>query len=228
MHKTIHITMDDRERSSAVFENLTAVANVAVGVERLPVGDYLVDDRLLVERKTLKDFALSVIDGRIFRQMTRLAASRYSAVLILEGSSRDLAGAGIRREAFQGALIFVSLVLGVPVLRALDADETARLLIYAIRQTRLVVEGGVTRPGRRPKGKRRRQLYILQGLPGVGPKRAARLLGRFGSVRDVFSAGEEALIAVEGVGRDTARRIRWAVGESKISYGPGAGFGMEI
>ncbi len=226
MYKTIPITMDDREPSGAVFKALCAMNNVVLSVERLPVGDYLVDDRLLVERKTLNDFALSVIDGRLFRQLTRLAASRYSVALILEGGGQDLARAGIRREALQGALIFVCLVLGVPVLRALDADETAKLLIYAVRQTRLVVEGGVARPGRRPKGKRRRQLYILQGLPGVGPKKAACLLDRFGSIRNIFNAGEEALIEVEGIGRDTARRINWAVGESESSYGSGARFEM--
>jgi DNA excision repair protein ERCC-4 len=114
MKQTIHIIMDDRELSGAVSDALSAMPDVDLCIERLPVGDYLVGDRLLVERKTLNDFALSVIDGRLFRQMTRLAASRYSVALILEGSGRDLKRTGIRREALQGALIVVCLVLGVP------------------------------------------------------------------------------------------------------------------
>jgi len=33
------------------------------------MGDYQVEKRLIVERKTLKDFAVSIIDGRLFKQM---------------------------------------------------------------------------------------------------------------------------------------------------------------
>ncbi len=228
MKKSINIIMDDRERSGAVFKKLTAMDEVVVNTRRLTVGDYQVDGRLLFERKTLKDFALSVIDGRLFRQVTRLAASRLRGALILEGSSRDIGMTGVRREALQGALIYTSLILGVPVLRSLDPGETARLLIYTAHQTRHLIEGGIARPGHRPVGKRKRQLYILQGLPRVGPKRAAQLLNRFGNVRNVLNAGLEELTSVDGIGNDTAQRIRWAVSEPRASYGAGEGLISEI
>jgi ERCC4-type nuclease len=185
----------------------------------LTIGDFQVDGRLVFERKTLPDFALSVIDGRLFRQMARLAASPLKGVLILEGKSRDLRQGEIQREALQGALITTSLVLGIPVLRALTPEETARLMVYAGRQVNRMVAGGLPRSGFRPKGKRKQQLHILQSLPGVGPARAGRLLERFGSVQNVLNAGLEDLTAVDGVGAHTARGIRQVIRESQAPYG---------
>lgn len=49
---------------------------------------------------------------------------------------------------------------------------------------------------------------MLQGLPGVGPALANRLLARFGSIERVVVADEDALIRVRGVGRKKAALIR--------------------
>ena len=80
-------------------------------------GSFIKHSRLVFERKTIRDFALSIIDGRLFKQATRLSASDYESVLILEGTGKDLAETGLKREAIQGALISISLILGIPVLK---------------------------------------------------------------------------------------------------------------
>lgn len=114
----ISIIADDRERNAQVIQFFSEMPNVSVNFELLALGDYLVDDRLLFERKALNDFALSLIDGRLFRQMIQLAGSKHKGVLILEGTGKDIAKTGVRREALQGALITVSLVLGILILRS--------------------------------------------------------------------------------------------------------------
>ena len=83
-------------------------------------------------------------------------------------------------------------------------------------------DGAVPRAsgGTRPSGKRKRQLYVLQGLPGVGPTRAQRLLAAFGSVEDVMTAPVEDLTEVEGIGSKTAQSVRWAVEEVAVDYRP--------
>jgi len=214
----INILADDREQKSEVIRALSEMENVKLEVQRLSIGDYQVDNRVIAERKTLKDFAISIIDGRLFKQMIRLAGSTLTGVLILEGTAGDTADLGITREAMQGALITVSLILGIPVLRAKDAAETAKLLVYMARQLEAVARGGVHRPGYRPKDKRRKQLFILQGLPGIGPERAGRLLDKFGSVEGVIAAGSDELQSVYGIGKNVADRIRWAVGEEMKLY----------
>lgn len=226
----ITILADDRERKGEVIAFLQDMENVEVKIQRLSLGDYLTaglparsgtsakHNRLLFERKTLRDFAISIIDGRLFKQATRLAAADYEGVLILEGTGRDLAKTGLRREAMQGALISISLILGLPVLRAINPCETAHLIIYATRQINSIVKGAIQRTGYRPKGKRKRQLFILQGVPGVGREKAKRLLDKFGSVEGIINASTDDLQSVHGIGKSTADEIKWIVKESSNPY----------
>jgi ERCC4-type nuclease len=215
----ITVIADDRERKSGIVEFLSEMKNVSVAIKRLSFGDYIVDNRLVFERKTLIDFARSIIDGRLFRQAIRLSGAKYKGVLILEGTARDLSEAGVSREAMQGALITVSIILGIPVLRSQNPSESARLILYSAKQIKSFARGAIQRHGSRPKGRRKKQLFILQGLPGVGSERAARLLDKFGSVERVVSATGEELQAVDGIGKHIAEKIRSAVREQVRSFG---------
>ena len=215
---TIHVLVDDRERASGMVEVFKETRDVEVTIGRLSVGDYELNGKFLVERKTLLDFAASIKDGRLFRQACRMMASPLRPFLLLEGPTSDLTGSGIRREALQGALITLSLILGIPVLRARDARESVRLMLFAARQVESLASGPLPRKVRRPKGKQRVQLEILQGLPGIGPDRAMSLLKAFGSVGQVFNASLEELLQVQGIGPVTARSIRWAVSEPTTDY----------
>lgn len=189
-----------------------------IEIRRLPIGDYCLDDALLFERKTLVDLAASIRDGRLFDQSLRLANAGLPAALILEGSARDLASSGMRSEAIQGALVTVLLFIGLPLLRTRDAGETLRTLLYAARQRCAIATGALARHGCRPKGKAALQSYVLQGLPGIGPRRAARLIQRFGSIEAAICADADALTTVDGIGPCVARKLRWAVEESPASY----------
>jgi ERCC4-type nuclease len=215
----VHIVVDDREKAGGqVLAALAARDDVTVAIARLDVGDYEVEHRVLVERKTAADFAVSLIDGRLFQQTAALALAPERAVLALEGCDEDWRDTGVRREALQGALITIGVFYGVAVLRSDGPEETARLLVYLARQAQRSAQGGLPRPGYRPKGKRARQLFLLQGLPGVGPERAARLLERFGSVQAVMTASATDLATVAGVGQKTAVKMR------RILEAPAAGF----
>jgi DNA excision repair protein ERCC-4 len=139
-------------------------------------------------------------------------------VIILEGTGRDIAESGMSREAIQGALITVTVVFGIPLLRSHDPEESALLMIFAARQAAMLAGGALPRFGHRPKSKRVLQLHILQGLPSIGPTRAARLIDRFATVEAAIAAAPEALAQVEGLGSTLAHKIRWAVSEPRGRY----------
>ena len=212
---------DDRERGAGVIEALAVRPDVEIAIERLVAGDYLADSRILFERKTVSDFAASLVDGRLFHQAVRLANAALPAALVLEGGMAEAAALGVRRESIQGALITLGVFLGIALLRSESPEETARLICYAARQGQALAAGGLPRHSHRPQGKRRLQLYILQGLPGVGPRRAAGLLERFGSVERACAAPASELTEVPGIGDRIARRIRWAVEERTAPYAQG-------
>jgi len=185
-----------------------------VTASRLTLGDYLVDDRVLIERKTLQDLALSLADGRLFSQACRLVESKYHPLIIIEGAS--IPASGMSRESIQGALITLTLILGIPCLRSFDTADTANLIRYVAGQVNRDIKNSIHRHGYRPKRRRKRQLYILQGLPGIGPSRAEQLLATFGSVAAVFNASADELACVPCIGDKTAAAIRDIIGPDQI------------
>jgi ERCC4-type nuclease len=208
---TLHIVVDDREQDEGLIASLQAQGSVVVTRRRLSVGDYEVIGSALFERKRLADFVASIEDGRLFRQSRRLTTSSMPAAIIIEGRARDLAGCEMRRECLQGAIISLSLIFRIPVLRSLGPDETAALIVYAGRQLQRQEDGWVPTHHRRLKRKRAIQLRLLCGLPGIGRGRAERLLERFASPQAVFTAEREALQEVDGIGNKTASAIRWVL-----------------
>jgi len=215
---SIPIIADHREARSPVVEALKQLPSIELRLQQLAAGDYVVDGRCVFERKTVVDFAASIADGRLFVQAQKLADLAEPAAIILEGRLGDLAQTQMRREAFQGAMVSLSLIFHLPVLRTLEPAETARLMLYAARQLRRHEWSAGPRYGRRPKRKRRIQLRILQGLPGIGPARAERLLQAFGTVQAVMTASVQNLEQVDGVGQKTAAAIRQVLQESPVRY----------
>jgi ERCC4-type nuclease len=216
--KPIWIQVDHRESGGPVVDLLGRLPDVRVTMTHLKLGDYLADGRLLFERKTLADLVAAIISGRLFSQVLRLAATPLRPALILEGTGRELAESGMRWEAIQGALVTVTLFCGVPLLRTRTPEETVRTMLFAAQQGRTYATGALPRPGYRPRGKRGRQLFFLQGLPGVGPERAQRLLARFGSVEAVVRAKAVELRTVPGIGKRIAGQVRWCVEQPARGY----------
>jgi ERCC4-type nuclease len=212
----INVIADDREPDT-VIEALNLYENIKLTKQRLNTGDYVIDGRLLVERKTLQDLINSIKDGRLFSQAGRLAESPLQSLIILEGATRDLKS-NMRREAIQGALITLSIYFGIPLLRAMHPQETAQLIFLIARQGRAISSGALQRKGKRPRGKRKTQLYILQGLPNIGAERANALLNQFGDVESVFTAASDELESISGIGTNTAKKIRWAVRDNIAVY----------
>jgi ERCC4-type nuclease len=155
----LRVIADDREDAGGVVDVLRSMDDVELRVDRLSLGDYLVDDGWLrVERKTLPDLARSIADGRLFRQASRLASASERAIVLLEGTARDLANSDMRREALQGALITLTLKLDLSLLRAKTLEESARLIRYAAHQMKRDRDGAVPRAsgGNGPRASERR------------------------------------------------------------------------
>ena len=112
---------DHRELRSGIPDALAA-AGIDVVPEQLPAGDYVISDRLVVERKTGADLAASIKDRRLFEQVTRLKASFEAVVLVVEGDPVHISEA-----SWQGALAR-ALGSGASLLRTAGPDETASWL----------------------------------------------------------------------------------------------------
>lgn len=215
----ISIWVDDREaRVCGIAARLAEMPGVTVAVKRIQTGDYLIEGKAVIERKRVSDFLKSLAEGRLFSQACRLAASPLRSFLILEGASHEWRRAGVSREGIQGALVALAVGFGIPVLRSQDEAETIRLILYTARQFQGMSKTVIRRPSRIIRGKLARQIYILTGIPKVGPARAKRLLDHFKTIEGVMAASPESLAEVDGIGTQTAQQIHWAVHERITPY----------
>jgi len=202
----LKIIADTREFKSPVVKNL-ARKDVIIESVQLDVGDYLISERVGVERKEAEDFLASLMDGRLFQQARSLRRAYQSPLMILEGE--DLfSRRRISEDAIYGALASITVDFGIPIISTKDDRETAQVLLAVAK--REAAEGRI--PGiRGEKGTmmlQERQQFIIEGLPNISGVIAQRLLAHFGSVSSVLEASEKDLMKVKGVGKKIAKGIR--------------------
>jgi Fanconi anemia group M protein len=114
----------------------------------------------------------------------------------------------VHPHALKGAIVSLAVMWRLPVIHARDPEDSLRILQFLAHQLARTEPGILQRYDRKPKRLASRKLYVLQGLPGVGPALANRLLLHFGSVEDVVTAAEGMLTRVRGIGPKKAQRIR--------------------
>lgn len=202
---SMKITVDYRERRSGLVELLQH--HCVVEIDSLTCGDYRINDSVLIERKTARDLLLSIIDQRLFSQIRRMKNLSYRTLLIVEGDPfrTDL---DFSPAAIKGALISCQVIWQLPVLFTRSVEETAGTLVTIGRQMEKHDDVILLRGGYRPRRLQTRQLYFLQGLPGVGPTLAKRLLEYFGVPKSILDSTEVELAAVRGIGAQRAALIR--------------------
>ena len=201
------VYVDSREYGSPVPERLARLGIIVVKKE-LDVGDYLVSENIVVERKTLDDLVRSVYDGRLFEQGRRLGETYSTPILLVEGDPSLIYSKTSRHKQVTAALLTISLDYGIIPVYTRDPGESAELIAWLAkraqeeRRERIVVR-------RKPRisGLAEWQLYLVQGLPYVGPRLAASLLRRFGTPQAVFNAGFSELSRVSGIGEKRATFI---------------------
>ncbi|WP_373494312.1 ERCC4 domain-containing protein [Aquiflexum sp.] len=209
----LEVIIDDREPMS-VEKELLAKGNLLVQRKRLDVGDYIFDNDLLVERKTVIDFCASIKDGRLFKQVSKLAKGKIPAIVILEGRQKDFKETDFSVQAILGIMVSISLGFKIPILRSKGIEETVAIMLQGYKQLtkdRLQDQRVYPRKGNFKKEKNqslKQKIHILEGFPGIGVDRAEKLLDHFGSLKDVFNADFEELLGVPGLGRISALKFR--------------------
>lgn len=164
-----------------------------------------------VQRKEVADFVASVQDGRLAKEVQQLQHCDI-AVIIIEGDwAWSLDGewmnnyARFTQNAYESMLMSLQSS-GIWVRTAYNANETVRVCkgieAWANKPTHNSL---LTRP--KPQGSwgavghRAYQVHLLQGIEGIGPELAGRIIDHFGGVPLMWACTREQLLEVPGLGK---------------------------
>ncbi len=210
----VEIVADQREMDANIARELSRREEYEVRLETLEVGDYVLSDRVAVERKSVADFVDSLVGGdrSVFEQVGAMGRHYARPIVIVEGEGlyeqRD-----VHPNAVRGALSSLAVDFGASVLRTESETDTTELLAVIAGREQETADREVSVHGQKQaKTMAEQQEYVVSSIAEIGPVTARALLEEFGTVEAVMIATEDELTEADGVGQVTAERIRDVIG----------------
>ena len=212
------IQIDYREHCDQLKEVLSGYG-FQLDIKPLKLGDYRIQPDIVVERKTTRDFCISILDGRLFSQAYKLVNLEERPILMIEGESfTKNIPVDIGIKQIKGVLITLAQTFHLPVLRTLNQEDSAwHLKQLALHRERLGQNKGSLH-SYTPKKLQTQKEYILRELPGIGPGLAKKLLEEFGSIQNIVNASPEALSKIHGLGDKKIKKIHELLREEQSEY----------
>lgn len=207
--ESLKMVVDYREAKSGVANTLDKLG-VEVIFTTLEIGDYVVSDRLAVERKRTDDFVNSLVDGKrnLFAQLSDLTRVYEKPVLIIEGTEL-FTSRQINPNAIYGSLVSIAIDFGVSLLYSRDEEETAAILKMLAKREQMENKREVNPHGKKSTSTlTEQQEYLVSAIADIGPKAARNLLLHFGSVEAIMKSDAKELKKVKLIGPKRAAKIR--------------------
>jgi len=209
----ILIFVDNREFNSKVVKELARL-DCIVKPKQLEVGDYILSERLIVERKTSSDLISSIFDQRIFNQLKNMKLNFEKSILIIEGKN-IYCERNVHPNSLRGAIASIAIDYSVPIIWTENEKDTAGILYWMAKREQIEEKRNISIRGeRKPLTTKEQQEFLVAGLPQVNTKISKRLLEHFKNPEKVFKASEEKLKKVQGIGEKLAKNIRKTLTEN--------------
>jgi len=204
--KRVLIFVDSREIQNGIVEYFGQY-DCEVQQKNLLYGDFIISDRVCIERKTVNDFINSITDKRLFQQLQNMKENFEKPILLIEGQE-SLYGI-LQPNIIRGVLSSISIDMGIPIVWTRDVADTAGLVYWMAKREQILEKRDVVfRNKKVPKKHSEKQEYFISSLPDVSVIRAKALLKHFKSPQNIFNAEEKELQKVRGVGKKIAKNIK--------------------
>jgi len=200
------IIIDYREKNSLVASELIRL-ELNVEFKALKVADYLIND-IAIERKTVSDFIISMINRRLLNQLEELQQYK-NKLLIIEGIDEqelynDENNSGVNANAIRGFLLSILLKYKIPLIFTKDSEDTAKFILILSRKKSKEIPLNVSK---KSLNKKEQLQFIIESFPGIGPKTAKKLLEKFKTIKKMINASQEELKEIMGKKAEIMKKI---------------------
>jgi len=200
------IFVDTREANTGILEYFIQY-NCFVQKKMLLYGDFVVSDRVCIEKKLVKDFIQSITDKRLFQQLKAMKDNFEKPILIIEGEE-SLYGF-LQPNIIRGALAAITVDLSIPIIWTRDMADTAGIIFWIAKREQIDEKREISLRNKKvPSTIEEQQEYLISSLPDVSKVRSQALLKHFKTPQNVFNASLEELQEVKGIGRKIAEKIK--------------------
>ncbi|XP_010085988.1 PREDICTED: Fanconi anemia group M protein, partial [Pterocles gutturalis] len=203
------ILVDSREISSGaeVISSLKAVHGVKVQVCSLSSSDYIVSNRMAVERKFLSELLNSVNRSKVTRRIQRLQ-SMFERICVIVEKDRVKAGETSRffqRTQYYDGVLSALVQAGVRILFSSCQEETAGLLkdLALVEQRK---NAAICVPTE-VEGHKREMLNFFLTIPNLSYLAALNMCHYFGSVKKMANSSALDIATGAQVSRQKAEEI---------------------
>lgn len=203
------IIVDPRETRSGVAKFLEK-AGVDLKLRNLEIGDYVVSDRVCIERKSAIDFLDSLINKRrnLLEQIHRMKSEYEKPLLLIEGES-IYGQRNVHPNVVRAVMATIAVDFSVPIIQTRDEADTASLIYIVAKREQMPNKTEPNPHGKKPSASlKEQQEYLISSLSNIGIVTARNLLKRFKTIERILTASKEELMEVEHVGEKTAEHIR--------------------
>jgi DNA excision repair protein ERCC-4 len=210
----ITVFVDNRELRSSVSDYLREL-KVNVVEKQLTVADYVVSDRVAIERKNVKELANSIYTNRLFDECSRLKEAYEIPILILEGYLPVVFRfTGVNESSIWGAITSIAVELRVPMVPTPDTKHTARFIERIAYSEQIKIKRPIViRPKEKVLTLAQQQQYLICGLPNIGSTLADNLLLKAKTPLDVFKGIAESAVTQSKSGK--TKRLSGSVAQVK-------------
>ena len=214
MTKTITIDTRETHRIQQATEYYEK-QGYKVKTQELPTGDYIFNDKIVMEFKTWSDFMSSITDGRLWNESQKQMENYSIHFVVIHGTNRDYTEAfqhnGLEDKMITGAiarlLTYTKIIYGSKTL-----TDTFELMMVTAEKC-LDNKTLVRQFGTKSVNPAFNVLaYCVDDIKGERAKSIVNFLG-LKTIHDVCNVKYDDLIKVPGIGPVLANKIITAIGE---------------
>lgn len=207
------ILVDHREDKEV--HKLLKLHNVEHKIVQLDIADYIINNEIVIERKTIHDYSASLRSNHLFNQAYHMSFAYPRSYIAIIGSIYELyAEDYFSRESYLSSLASLNLrtapdgCMGSISTVNFDTDEDFVLFIKYIHDKHRDVKFRTLSPLHKKKRDMNAMILgVVSQFPGIGENRARDILNECKTIEKIVNSPPEKLAEVPGIGKKISRTL---------------------